>query len=1159
MEWVGQVVSSIADQQSSSVQIAAAASAVVVAGVSYVRNKRSRDELMASSDSAEVAALPRRKKHRKKKENVTVVDALKYAARRFPNDVVYTFLDDAGRESATMTNAELDQKARGIAYTLLQRGAKKGDRVILCYAPGLDFSAGFWGCLYAGVIAIPIYPPYPGRLEKDLPKFHKIVNDSGAQIVLTNKIYSITTKVASVTDYFTREADTTWPSHLTWISTDSIALSEGNKYVAVNVDMDDLAFFQYSSGSTSDPKAIMISYGNLRAQLKIWETIQPTDTMVSWLPSFHDMGLVGFTIVPVWTHCHCVSMSPISFIKKPTLWLQTASKYHATHICAPNFAYALAARKTTDAVRDTLDLSNLKQAICAAEPIRPESLDIFRLKFEPAGFDPKTFNCGYGLAEVTLVCTGQDPKSRKLPVVLQLDKRAIEEDKIAREAGPEDDVMVLVGCGAPAPTFELSIVDPDTCEPLEENRIGEIWVSGPSVATGYYGKPEMTQEAFHAELDGMKYLRTGDLGFLRDEQVFVTGRMKDLIIINGRNVAPQDVELSVEDAYDAVRPGCVATFSIERDLTECLVVVVELRNPMKDDKLQEAADAIQSRVLADHQLSCHAIALLFPRKIPKTTSGKIQRHMSKLCFEKGTLHAQKIFTFESKKRKSAAKKTSKSKKKSVASTTTTNSKTPAEVEEWLMAQLDVDDVDGETPWAAMGMDSVALVSLSADLGDWLGVVVPPAAFFEYTTPHALATAPGLATGNLKLQNVGVSEPSEMPDRDAPIPESSYKIECFPELQQLQGQMDQLNSAGLEIPYLDILTTKKRQMINYNTYNYVGLAGHPMVSAASKAAIDEYGTSMSSSPIVGQTEINRDLENELCSFFQSEAAVLFVGGWVSNVTTIDALVGPKDLILCDALNHNSCVVGQRLSGATVVQFPHNDVQQADRMLERIRHQYRRVLIVIEGVYSMDGDIPDLHAFVAMKKKHKAMLFLDEAHSFGTMGPTGRGLCEYSNVDPKDVDVRMGTMSKALGSTGGFILGSQALIQYLKYCAGGFVFSVGLTPANSASALASLKLIQKEPERVQRLQELSREFRDEAEKKGLDVGTVVPGSPVVVVHVGSTVECVTASMKLAQAGINVKPIVYPAVEEGKCRLRFFLSSLRTTQENMHTINTLAQEIL
>ncbi|KAK1943035.1 4-hydroxyphenylalkanoate adenylyltransferase [Phytophthora citrophthora] len=1179
-------------------EVVAAASLAAVASVAALGAHCTKRQ-----HGPEESPVPARKKRRQKKKNAAaqkhpvivangvavntepVIAELKRraASEKWRHKIIYTFLDDLGRETVNLSIEDVDKAARKVAAAL-QRDAHvvKGDRVMLCFPPGLDFALAFWGCLYAGVVGIPVYPPYPGTLAKDLPKFNRLVEDSGAAVVLTNTTYHLASKMATVKGYFSTDR-TSWPANLKWITTDSLPdslVAQYDEEDALSLTHNDVAFFQYSSGSTSAPKAVMISHGNLRAQLKTWESIEPSDTMVSWLPSYHDMGLVGFIITPCVTAARCVSMSPISFIKDPALWMRMASKYKATHVCAPNFGYALAARKTSDKQAAGMDLSTLKHTICAAEPIRRESLEAFTSKFRASGFDPTTFNCGYGLAEVTLVCTGQEPPQK--PTLLDVNKRLLETQRkvavVSSKKGkqpPANGVMQLVGCGKAMPTFNVAIVDPDTKKPLEELQVGEVWVQGPSVAIGYWNRPEYTEEMFRAQIAGDKgskdsYLRTGDMGFLRKGELFVTGRLKDLIIIRGRNVCPQDVEASVEQAHENVRPGCTAAFSIEKGDEEALVVVAEVKNGSSQQTLEEICREIIKTVLSEHQLKCEAIVLLRQKTIPKTTSGKIQRSASKAHFLDSTL-VKPLFEYRSKA--GTPMSSTPTPAKVAADKAKTNAKTSGELKTsdeilaWLLEHVaqemqvptagdnessgaNTAEIDPNTPWAMFGMDSVAIVGLSSDLGEFLGCIVSPSAFFQYDTPFKLANAPGLASGELAGGEEGDEQGGLTMQSASTVEEidsSCFEIENFPEVQGLFGQMKEFESAGLRVPFLETLTPEKRRMTNFNTYNYLGNASNPEVAAASKSAIEEYGTTMSSSPIVGQTQVNVDLEKALCNFFNAEASILFVGGWVSNVTTIDALVSKGDLILCDALNHDSCVSGQRLSGATILPFPHNDTKALERMLSKLRTKYRRVLIVIEGVYSMDGDIPDVHEMIRIKKKYKALLFIDEAHSFGTMGATGRGICEHVNADPKDVDVRMGTMSKALGSVGGFILGSQSLIKYLKHCAGGFVFSVGLAPACGSAALKSIQLMTEGPSRTITLQERSKYFYDLCQEHKVPMGeNTFRGAPVVVVMIGSTIATAKASEFLALHKINVKPIVYPAVEEGKCRLRFFISALHTPKQ-------------
>ncbi|CAI5739622.1 unnamed protein product [Peronospora destructor] len=1171
----------------------AAVASIAALGARYTKRK--------PEDEEDAKAWRPRKKHKKNATGfeinhpVVVANGVKVQTepvvaelkRRATSDmwrhkIVYTFLDDLGRETINLSFQDVDRAARKVAAALQRQAhVRKEDKVVLCFPPGLDFAVAFWGCLYAGVVAIPVYPPYPGTLAKDLPQFNRLVKDSTARVVLTDTTYHLASKMATVKGYFS-SVKTSWPENVQWITTDNLPdslVAQYDEEDALSLSHNDVAFFQYSSGSTSAPKAVMISHGNLRAQIKTWESIVSTDTMVSWLPSYHDMGLVGFIITPCVTAARCVSMSPISFIKDPALWMRTASKYKATHVCAPNFGFALAARKTSDKQVAMMDLSTLKHTICAAEPIRYESLEAFTSKFKAAGFEPNTFNCGYGLAEVTLVCTGQELPQK--PILLDVNKRVLETQRkvavVSTKKGkqpPATDVLQLVGCGKAMPTFRVVIVDPDTKKLRNELEVGEIWVQGPSVSIGYWNRPKDTEEVFRAQLCGAKnlnttYLRTGDMGVFHKSELFVTSRLKDLIIIRGRNVCPQDVEASVERAHKNVCPGCTAAFSIEKGDEEALVVVAEVKNGSSQQTLEEIGREIIRTVLSEHQLKCEAIVLLRQKTIPKTTSGKIQRSASKARFLSNTL-SKPVYEYKAKIGNSHVSSFQASVKSFEEKASCGELKTPDEILAWLlenvtremevqtaagdagvMTTINPADVDPNTPWALFGMDSVSIVGLSSDLGEFLGCIVSPSSFFQYDTPFKLANAPGLASGDLTEgqdeddQN-GVESIQSATTLDE-IGTSCFEIESFPEVQGLLGQIKQFESAGLRVPFLETLTPERRRMTNFNTYNYLGNASDPEVAAASKAGIEVYGTTMSSSPIVGQTQVNVDLEKALCTFFNAEACILFVGGWVANVATIDSLVSKGDLILCDALNHDSCVKGQRLSGATTLPFPHNDTKTLERMLSKLRTKYRRVLIVIEGVYSMDGDIPNVREMIRIKKKYKALLFLDEAHSFGTIGATGRGICEHFNLDPKDIDVRMGTMSKALGSVGGFVFGSQTLVKYLKHCAGGFVFSVGLAPACGSAALKSIELMMESPSRTLTLQERSKYFYDLCKKHMVPMGAnTFRGAPVVVVMIGSTIATAKTSEFLLLHNVNVKPIVYPAVEEGKCRLRFFISALHTPKQ-------------
>jgi 8-amino-7-oxononanoate synthase len=408
-----------------------------------------------------------------------------------------------------------------------------------------------------------------------------------------------------------------------------------------------------------------------------------------------------------------------------------------------------------------------------------------------------------------------------------------------------------------------------------------------------------------------------------------------------------------------------------------------------------------------------------------------------------------------------------------------------------------------------------------------------------------------------------------PKSDVPsgqIPPENYDFAQFPEYAQLKRQERMLLAVNGDNPYFRVdqggagsaACIDGRQLINFCVYDYVGMSHDPEVAAAAKSAIDRYGTGAGASRLIsGEKQVHRDLEQALAAFLNVPAALAFVSGHATNVTTIGHLLGPDDLILHDTLAHNSIIQGAGLSGATRRAFAHNDWMAMDAVLSESRHRYRRVLIAIEGVYSMDGDFPELPRFVKLKKKHKTLILVDEAHSLGTMGPTGRGIGEYWGVARADVDLWMGTLSKSLASCGGYIAGSVELVEYLKYTAPGFVYSVGISPPNAAAALASLRVLQRQPQRVHLLHELSALFLRLAGERGLDTG-VAAGTPVIPIIVGSSAKSLRLSNALFQRGINVQPILYPVVPEHSARLRFFITTNHSPEQIRTTVLAVADEL-
>ena len=397
-----------------------------------------------------------------------------------------------------------------------------------------------------------------------------------------------------------------------------------------------------------------------------------------------------------------------------------------------------------------------------------------------------------------------------------------------------------------------------------------------------------------------------------------------------------------------------------------------------------------------------------------------------------------------------------------------------------------------------------------------------------------------------------------------IPDEFTRFDRFPNYEKLLVPLVAAKRFNLDNPFFKVhdgvagCTTRiaGRQYINFSSYNYLGLCGHPRVNKAAKEAIERYGTSVSASRLVsGERGIQRDLEAALAEMHGVEDCIVFVSGHATNVTSIGYLFGAKDLVLHDALIHNSVLQGIQLSGAHRRSFPHNDWAGLDRILADIRGQYERVLIVVEGLYSMDGDYPDLPRCIEIKRRHKAFLMVDEAHSLGVLGKHGTGIAEHFGVAGKDVDIWMGTLSKALASCGGYIAGEKALVEHLKYAAPGFLYSVGIAPPMCAAALESLRIMRAEPERVERLRQRGQLFHALAREKGVDTGTSA-GLAVIPAITRNSLQAAKLAGALFTRGINVQPIIYPAVEEKAARLRFFINSGHTDEQIRYAVDALAE---
>jgi len=560
-------------------------------------------------------------------EYETFVDLLQLRARETPHQQAYIFLLDGETDAVHLTYEELDRRARTIAARLQSLGVA-GERALLLYPPGLDYIAAFFGCLYAGVIAVPAYPP---QRKRTLSRLQAILEDSQPAVALTTAQIH-----ASVQRLCSQDTGLDNLQKPQWLSTDLLTPDSEAGWYRPEISGQTLTFLQYTSGSTGRPKGVMVSHGNLLDNERmIAQAFGHTERTVvlGWLPLYHDMGLIGNVLQPLYLGVPCVLMSPVNFLQKPFRWLSAISRYRATTSGGPNFAYDLCVRQTTPEQRASLDLSCWTVAFNGAEPIHAGTLDRFTDAFGASGFRREAWYPCYGLAEATLLVSGGDKAA--LPVLRAVQKNALQQHRILDAAEADVEAQKLVGCGHPRFEQQIRIVNPESLRICQAGCVGEVWVKGPSIAGGYWSRPEetaLTFEGYTSDTSEGPFLRTGDLGFVQDGELFITGRLKDLIIIRGRNHYPHDIELTVQRSHPSLRPEGGATFSVELQGEESLVVVHEVESRRSPFDGETVIAAIRQAVAEQHEVQVAAVLLIKAGTLPKTSSGKVQRNLCRMKF-----------------------------------------------------------------------------------------------------------------------------------------------------------------------------------------------------------------------------------------------------------------------------------------------------------------------------------------------------------------------------------------------------------------------------------------------------------------------------------------------------------------------------------------------
>lgn len=661
----------------------------------------------------------------------TLIDVLALRAVHQSNKEAFTFLPETGQE-ASLTYGELDRRARLVA-SWLQRHMQVGDRALLLYPPGLEYIVTLFGCLYAGVIAVPAYPP---RMRNKTERIQRIASDCSPRFVLTTQETMGRLKMVLTPQISSEEPPR-------WIDPEAELLQEGfSTEVTVpegRPALSSVAFLQYTSGSTSMPKGVIVTHGNIMHNLgMLKEAYEHTEesVFISWLPIFHDMGLIGNIFSAVHAGAHCVFMSPAAFIQRPVRWLEAVSRYRGTFSLAPNFALDLCCNKIGEEEKSRMDLSSWRTLCSGAEPIRGNTMKKFAEAFACCGFRQDALLAGYGLAEATLMvsCT-----RKRTSFLRQFDAISLERNQVSEVDKDHRSSRTIVSCGYGSPDQSISIVDPATSGPCAPGHIGEIWISGASVAAGYWNNSELTKSTFHAHLmgDGRAFLRTGDLGFLHQGELYVTGRIKDLIIIDGRNHYPQDIESAVEQAHAAIRPGYGAAFSVEIADAERLAIVYEIERTQRNADLTGVIRSIRRTISEYFDLQAQTIVLTRPGSVPKTSSGKIQRAACRDRFLRGELEIVASWS-------SAPDATEAKPAIPPAKVSSRPYLTRSEIREWLINRIagkqgiPASGLDLSCPFSEYGLGSREAVALAGELEELTGRRFAATLLYDYSSIERLA-------------------------------------------------------------------------------------------------------------------------------------------------------------------------------------------------------------------------------------------------------------------------------------------------------------------------------------------------------------------------------------------------------------------------------------
>ncbi len=648
-----------------------------------------------------------------------LVSVLQQNAKKYPEKIVYIFLEDGENEKEKISCSEIVERSKSIA-AYLQKSGEKGDRVLLLFPTGIEFILSLYGCFFAGMIGVPAYPP---KRNKPNERFSAILQNADPSIILCT--YKIKDELeANYTQINLLEKKTI-------LAFEDVLPEMAEDWVDPEINGENIALIQYTSGSTGNPNGVMVSHANIIHNsecIRLSFGFDASLVGVNWLPNFHDMGLIGCLIQPAYLGATNVIIPPLRFLQAPLNWFKIMTKYRATNAGGPNFAYEYCISKIDNSEIKNIDLSSVSTMFCGSEPIRKKTLENFAEKFSSSGFNECQFYPCYGLAESVLIVTGGDYK--KAPAYLSVDVKALQKNKLILSTKKEES-SIITACGYPWLGMTVVIVNPESAEPCGYGNIGEIWVKGTSVAKGYWNDPEGTERTFRAFIHNTEdgpYLRTGDLGFIHEGQLYISGRLKDLIIIRGSNYYPNDIEHCVEQCHPALRIDACAAFSADINGEEKLIIIQEVqRTFMRDLNEYEVFESIRNAVFSDYNLQPYAIILMKTGSISKTTSGKTQRYTMKKAWLRHELSELASWQMKPDKEKADP----------------LIGYRPEFLREWMInwmahkLEIDPGSIDPGKSVSSYGLDSVTAVSLERDINAQFGVDWPIESFLKENSINQL--------------------------------------------------------------------------------------------------------------------------------------------------------------------------------------------------------------------------------------------------------------------------------------------------------------------------------------------------------------------------------------------------------------------------------------